>query len=836
MAGKQLKASVIIGGGLSSSFRSAMSSTRDGMKAIGEEIARVERAQRLMSRSIETFGRMGKNIDGMRERYARLASQADRLRAAQQRLALANERVEANRAARTEVGGQLRGAAAQFGVVAATTFLPIRQAAEFESRMLGVAKQLEGARDAAGNLTGEYFAMARQVQNLGREIPIATNEIADMVAAGLRMGVGKDEVIDFTRTAAMMADAFELPAGALADDMGKIAGLFHIPIPKIGELADAINYLDDNAISKGGDIIDVMRRIGGMAATLGMPAKEAAALGSTFLTLGSTAEVAGTATNAIMQILGAATSKSRRVRMGLQSLGLDPAQVEKDMARDATGTILALLDKLNALPTEQRMVAASRIFGAEYGDDIAKLASGADEYRRQLQLVNGEEAKGSMAREFNARLQTTGAQWQITKNRMQEVAVVIGGALLPAVNDLMSAAAPMIEKFGDWARENPGFVKGVVGSALALSGLRVVTLAVRFAWLSLASPILKAQQLFARFRAAKAVAEAGGQVGRLGAALLRVGGVVRTVGAIIAGIGGGPIAAIVGALTVGALLVRKYWQPIKAFLGGVFEGLRTAAVAAFDEIGVALAPLRPAFAQMGEWIGAAWRWIVNLVAPSQYAAGELSNIAAVGAVVGKALLFSFRLGIQVIGGVVKAVVWLGEAIGTAAGWIVVTFGKAWESVKSTVASAVEWIMDKIRPLLEVGKTVGNVVVQAAQALGFGSDEQAEPQPTAPATRPRPAARPQADAAPVMLAFPARPQGRTADALRAPAAAPAAPAAAGRSPAARAAASAEPAKTYQFNITQQPGESGEALARRVAQMLREQDAVASRGRLADGADY
>lgn len=572
MASKQLRASIIIGGAMSGSFRSALWSTKNGLKAIGEEIASVERRQRLLSRSIDTFGRMGKDVERMRREYAGLAREADKLRAAQARLADVQQRITRNNERRAELGGQFAGAVGAFGAVTASVLAPVRSAAAFETAMLGVAKQVEGARDAGGNLTPVYFAMAKQVQQLGREIPIATNELADMVAAGARMGVAKDELIGFTRTAAMMADAFEMPAGPLADDMGKIAGLFHIPIPRIGELEDAINHLDDKSQSSGAGIIDVMRRIGGMAQTLKMPAREAAALGSTFLHLGSSAEVAGTASNAVMRILGAATIQSKRIRNGLLDIGFKPEDIQRSMATDATGTILRLLEKLNSLSGEQRMVAASSIFGAEYGDDIAKLATGADEYRRQLELVRGEQAKGSMEREFSARLKTIGAQWQINKNRMREASVVIGNALVPAVSRLMETAAPAIEGFAEWSRANPGLVKGIVGTALALTGLRVVTTGVAYAWTAIKGPVLSVMGFIARFRAGGAMAA----MGRFGPAVMRVATALRTVGAAIAAIGGGPIAIAVAALTAGAMVVRKYWEPIKAFIGGMFDGVRTA--------------------------------------------------------------------------------------------------------------------------------------------------------------------------------------------------------------------------------------------------------------------
>jgi hypothetical protein len=38
-----------------------------------------------------------------------------------------------------------------------------------------------------------------------------------------------------------------------------------VPTRNIEQLGDALNYLDDNAMSKGADIIDVLQRMGGVA-------------------------------------------------------------------------------------------------------------------------------------------------------------------------------------------------------------------------------------------------------------------------------------------------------------------------------------------------------------------------------------------------------------------------------------------------------------------------------------------------------------------------------------------------------------------------------------------
>ncbi|STJ73111.1 putative phage tail tape measure protein [Escherichia coli] len=72
--------------------------------------------------------------------------------------------------------------------------------------------------------------------------------------------------------------------------------------------------------SKGADIIDVMQRLGGVADRLDY--RKAAALGSTFLTLGAAPEVAASAANAMVRELSIATMQSKSFFEGMNLLKL----------------------------------------------------------------------------------------------------------------------------------------------------------------------------------------------------------------------------------------------------------------------------------------------------------------------------------------------------------------------------------------------------------------------------------------------------------------------------------------------------------------------------------
>jgi phage-related tail protein len=284
----------------------------------------------------------------------RLTSELAREQQAQQRL---NSVMQKGHEIRSKMSSMATGAVkGGIGAVGATSLASgfvigsaIKDAIDFEDAMLGVAKQADGARNANGELTQVYYDMRKQIQLLGREIPLTTNELAAMVESGLRMGVAKDEVIDFTREVSKMATAFELAPDVIGDSMGKIANVMQIPITQLKDLGDTMNYLDDNSVAKGKDIIDVLLRTGGVLKQVNMDAGQGSALASTFLSLGKAPEIAATATNALIRELAIANQQPKHFQQGLEQLGMTSKQVNQGMVKDAQGTILKVLDAINGL-------------------------------------------------------------------------------------------------------------------------------------------------------------------------------------------------------------------------------------------------------------------------------------------------------------------------------------------------------------------------------------------------------------------------------------------------------------------------------------------------------
>lgn len=165
-----------------------------------------------------------------------------------------------------EVRDRIAGAGATTTAAGLAMGAPVMAAVKsytsMEDAMKGVAKQVNGLRDDNGNRTARFYEMQDAIKAASEQLPMENGAVdfAALVEGGARMNVAnpddswedqKRDLLAFASTAAKAATAFELPADELSESLGKIAQLYKIPTRNIEQLGDALNYLDDNAMSKG---------------------------------------------------------------------------------------------------------------------------------------------------------------------------------------------------------------------------------------------------------------------------------------------------------------------------------------------------------------------------------------------------------------------------------------------------------------------------------------------------------------------------------------------------------------------------------------------------------
>lgn len=143
--------------------------------------------------------------------------------------------------------------------------------------------------------------------------------------------------------------------------------------------------------------------------------------------------------------------------------------------------------------------------------------------------------------------------------------------------------------------------------------------------------------------------------GAMGAIFTTVGSAVMTaIGAI-----SWPVVAVVAAIVAGALLIRKYWEPVSVFFGGVVEGLK----AAFAPVGELFTPLKPVFDWLGEKLQAAWQWFKNLIAPVKATQDTLNRCRDTGVMFGQALADALMLPLNAFNKLRSGIDWVLEKLG-----------------------------------------------------------------------------------------------------------------------------------------------------------------------------
>lgn len=461
--------------------------------------------------------------------------------------------------------------------------------------------------------------MEKDILRLTRAIPMAGTELAAIVAAGGQSGVARKHLTGFATDAAKMSVAFDMAAGQAGEAMATLSNVLQIPIPKISRLGDAVNHLSDNTNAKAADIVNVLTRVGSDTKQLGLTENQAAALGSTFLSMGKAPELAAQAMKGMVTSFSLA--KIGKFDDELKALGLTSKGFAAAMEKDAQGAISDFLARVKTLPKNDQYPLLLDMFGRNYADDALMLANNVGEYNRQLQLLEERDVSGSlryigsMQREFKNRSATTANQLELFKNGLVELGITLGSIVLPTLNSFLASGIKAANILADFAEKYPKLSKVIVGAAASLLAFRIgifgamvaanraraMYLSLKGAFLSLRAAVVLTQTVL---QGGMGLADVPGKLGTV----MRAFSAARTAMlgfSLSSAVVMWPLLLAIGAVALVGWTVYKAWKPIKAFFAGLWDGLLQG-----------LAPLQPAFDALVSALSAAWNSIYTAIAPA----------------------------------------------------------------------------------------------------------------------------------------------------------------------------------------------------------------------------
>lgn len=615
MANKKLSATITIGGAVASSLKSAFGSVKGGVAEVGSAIRNAERQQKLLSQSIQTFGKQGRNVDGLRQKYVAITSQIDRLREAHERLNRIQRQQQENKANRSELGGKIVNTAAAGAAIALPSFAMFKQSSQFSYDLMMIGLTAEMTKKQVADLGGTMVTLSDQT---GVSQENMKNAFGFLVAAGQKVGeaqanlksIGKtakatgSDIEDVARASFTMGDALKVKPDQMQRAMDMLvqagkAGNFEFKamaaeLPGLGSSFQALKMTGTEAVATMGSALQIAMK----------GAK-------------SESEAANNLSNFLSKLMSEETAKKAA------KMGGNISKVIRDAQASGANPIEAAIAEINRITKGGDQELISKLFGdMQVQNFIRPMLQNLEEYKKIKQEVL--DSQGVVERDWATVMASSKEKTEKLSNSVWGLAEAIGGALDPIVGKLADTLMPVVTATRDFVKANPKLVGGVIASAAAFTTLRLAVLGTKFAFTFLRGGLLGGAGVMEKMRAGALLA---------GRALPFVATGIRGIGLAFVSTG---IGALLAGVALAGLAIYQHWDGVSAFMGGVFDGIK-----------VGLEPAINAWKGLGEALGitdkvtALWEGFKKLLEPVTYTKDELGKASAAGknfgVVLGKAI-------------------------------------------------------------------------------------------------------------------------------------------------------------------------------------------------------
>lgn len=437
-------------------------------------------------------------------------------------------RIDGRSAKLGEIGSQATSLAIAAAPVAATVWSAVKN----ESSFADVKKVVNMSPEEAAQM--RQWSLKTQASKEGGGLN--ANDLNAMLAAGGRSGIkDPNDLKQFVLDSAVMGVAFDMEAAQAGKTLSDFKAALNLDQKGAMNLAGMVNYISNDSNMDPKQLANVMAREGATAKLAGFTNNDTAALATTMIATGMGDERVSTAVKNISGRLTMGDAASSTQKRALSSIGFDSASLAASMQDDAAGSLLDVLEAIKSAPLEEQSALISQIFGEEVKGAVAALAGNTKEFVRLRKLANESEEVHlkSLQGEFNSRIATSEIGIQLFINKLNRLSVIVGTALLPALNWVLQPLGNAVDMVSNFAEANQGLTAAVGIGVAALITLKGVMLAGKAASLIFGNTLDKSR-LFRKGlnretnESGRAAQFAAKQFSRLNRTLMESGGSGRT--------------------------------------------------------------------------------------------------------------------------------------------------------------------------------------------------------------------------------------------------------------------------------------------------------------------
>ncbi|HDV8213146.1 phage tail tape measure protein [Enterobacter hormaechei] len=569
------------------------------------------------------------------ETTAQLNRQREALARVSQQQAILSRVKERYQAGKSMAGSMAAAGAAGTGIATAGTMagvkllMPGYSFAQKNSELqavLGVDKQ-----------SPKMEALRKQARQLGDNTAASADDAASAQIIIAKSGGDADAIQAATPVTLNMALSNQRSMEENAALLTGMKSAFQLSNDQIAHIGDVLSMTMNKTAADFDGLSDALTYAAPVAKNAGVSIEQTAAMVGALHDAKITGSMAGTGSRAILSRLQAPTGKAFEA---IKELG-----VKTSDAKGNTRPIFSILKEMqrsfekNNLGTSQRGEYMKTIFGEEASSAAAVLMTAASTGKLDKLTAAFKASDGKTEELVKIMQDNLGGDFKEFQSAYEAVGTDLFDQQNDSLRKLTQTATQYVLKLDGWIKQNKSLATtiGVVaGGALALIG--IIGGIGLIAW-----PVVMG---------INAIIAAAGLLGTV--FTVTGGAIVTAIGAISL-----PVVAVAGAVVAGALLIRKYWEPISAFFSGVVEGLK----AAFAPVAEIFAPLAPVFDSVIEKLRGVWQWFTDLIAPVKATQETLDRCKNVGVAFGKALADALMLPLKSFNTLRTGVNWLLEKLG-----------------------------------------------------------------------------------------------------------------------------------------------------------------------------
>ena len=611
--------------GLQTKYNSLTESVKRQQRELGavgintRNLANDERG--LKSRISETTAQLNRQ----REALAKVSAQQAKLSRVKERYQTGKS-LAGNAAAAGAAGVGIATAGTMAGVKLLTPGYEFAQKNSELQAVLGVDKQ-----------SPEMQALRKQARQLGDNTAASADDAAGAQIIIAKSGGDAAAIQAATPVTLNMALSNRRTMEENAALLTGMKSAFQLSNDKVAHIGDVLSMTMNKTAADFDGMSDALTYAAPVAKNAGVSIEETAAMVGALHDSKITGSMAGTGSRAVMSRLQAPTGKAYDA---IKELG-----VKTSDSKGNTRPIFSILKEMqrsfenNNLGTGQRAEYMKTIFGEEASSAAAVLMTAASTGKLDRLTAAFKASDGKTEELVKVMQDNLGGDFKEFQSAYEAVGTDLFDQQEGSLRKLTQTATQYVLRLDGWIQKNKGLattIGVVVGGALALIG--VMGGIGLIAW-----PVVMG---------INAIIAAAGV---LGVVFSTVGGaIVTAIGAISL-----PVLAVAGAVVAGALLIRKYWEPIGAFFSGVVAGLK----AAFAPVGAMFSPLAPVFDAIAEKLGVVCQWFKDLLAPVKATQDTLDSCKNVGVAFGQALADALLTPLNLFNSLSGKVDWLLEKLG-----------------------------------------------------------------------------------------------------------------------------------------------------------------------------